>query len=170
MPAVKVNADLHMPTVQEELDRKTFETLEWLFGAVRRGNLTQDQFSTGVDTLFMAVSGLLGKDFIDLITAAQAECSNEAPVLKRVFVNGKKILVIKWTVGSTRVTVGKRVNGLATGGVATRFGFDAVLFSTVGLSQAFLADQLQVRDGLVEGSEDGIDGLLAKRFQHFLLL
>ncbi|PLC44504.1 hypothetical protein C0Q88_07440 [Ralstonia pickettii] len=105
-----------MPTVQEELDRKTFETLEWLFGAVRRGNLTQDQFSTGVDTLFMAVSGLLGKDFIDLITAAQAECSNEAPVLKRVFVNGKKILVIKWTVGSTRVTVGKRVNGLATGG------------------------------------------------------
>lgn len=116
MPAVKVNADLHMPTVQEELDRKTFETLEWLFGAVRRGNLTQDQFSTGVDTLFMAVSGLLGKDFIDLITAAQAECSDTKPVMKRAFVRGNNILVVEWTVGSTRVTVGKRVNGLAAGG------------------------------------------------------
>ena len=115
MPKAKVNTDLHIPTVQEELDRKTFETLEWLFSAVQRGKLTQDQFSTGVDTLFMAVSGLLGQDFIDLITAAQKECTG-APALKRVFVKGNEILVVEWTVGTTRVTVGKRVDGLATGG------------------------------------------------------
>lgn len=115
MPDIKVNTDLHMPTLQEELDRKTFETLEWLFSAVQRGKITRDQFSTGVDTVFMTVSGLLGKDFIDLITAAQKECNFEAPVQKRVFVKGNEILAVEWTVGTTRVTVGKRVNGLAAG-------------------------------------------------------
>ncbi|WKZ86277.1 hypothetical protein N5B55_04825 [Ralstonia pickettii] len=106
-----------MPTVQEELDRKTFETLEWLFSAVQLGKMTPDQFSTGVDTLFMAVSGLLGKDFIDLITAAQQECSDTKPLMKRVFVKGNEILAVEWPVGTTKLTVSKRVNGLACGHV-----------------------------------------------------
>lgn len=93
-----------VPTLSEEIDRKAFETIEWLFHSLHEGRLTQDQFSAGVDTLFMAVSGLTKNEFIDLITLAQAECGASAPMLKRVFVDGDAVkCVTTWVVGSDTV-------------------------------------------------------------------
>ncbi|MDT4819565.1 hypothetical protein FQZ97_526830 [compost metagenome] len=60
--------------------------------------------------------------------------------------------------------------GFSLAGVAAGFGIEAVLFGALGLGQVFLVDQLQVGDGLIERGQNAIDGLLAKRFQHCLLL
>lgn len=65
-----------LPTLQEEIDRKAIDTLTWLTLAVSQEKITPQQFSTGVDVLFMAVSGLVhDKDFIHLIGEAQSLCS-----------------------------------------------------------------------------------------------
>jgi len=64
-----------LPTLQEEVNRKAFETITWLTLAVTQKKITPEQFSTGIDSLFMAVSGLVtDKDFIIIITEAQRLC------------------------------------------------------------------------------------------------
>lgn len=73
------------PTLREELDRKTFETLNWLITGQAKGILTDDQLSMGVDTLFMAVSGLVDEDFIRIITEAQGSAETTKGGVKRVF-------------------------------------------------------------------------------------
>lgn len=62
--------DLSDYELRSELNRKTFETLDWLIRAVTRGDLTREQFSTGIDTLFMAVNGLVDKEFVHILTEA----------------------------------------------------------------------------------------------------
>ncbi len=75
-----------LPTLREELDRKTFETLNWMITGHAKGILTADQLSMGVDTLFMAVSGLVDKDFIGIITSTQDMVKgNPAMPVRRVF-------------------------------------------------------------------------------------
>lgn len=63
-----------LPTLREELDRKVFATLEHLFHQVKTKRITVEQFSFGIDTLFMAVSGLVDDDFIQIITEASRLC------------------------------------------------------------------------------------------------
>jgi hypothetical protein len=90
------------------LNRKAFETIEWLFTSLNKGRLTQDQFSTGVDALFMAVSGLVDQDFISMITEAQTACAVDKPIVKKIFYNaeGSKYdhMRLTWVVGEDRVT------------------------------------------------------------------
>jgi hypothetical protein len=105
MPVAIVKTEI--PTLQEELDRKAFETLEWLTYSVDQGRITPEQFSVGVDVLFMTVSGLLKKDFINLITEAQRLCPSEPPVLKRSFTDGTALMTARWVVGAEAVSVGR---------------------------------------------------------------
>ena len=61
-----------VPVLQDEVNRKALDTLAWLVMSVHHGKISAEQFSTGVDTLFMAVSGLVtDKDFIHMIGEAQ---------------------------------------------------------------------------------------------------
>lgn len=61
-----------VPVLQDEVNRKALDTLAWLVTSVHHGKISADQFSTGVDALFMAVSGLVtDRDFIHLIGEAQ---------------------------------------------------------------------------------------------------
>ena len=63
-----------IPDVQDELNRKVYETLHWLTHSLTTAQITKDQFSTSLDTLFMAVSGLVDRDFIHIITEAKELC------------------------------------------------------------------------------------------------
>lgn len=66
---------MQIPTLQAEVNRKAIETLEWLTNAAIKKQITQGEFSVGIDALFMAVSGLVSdKDFIVYITEAQKLC------------------------------------------------------------------------------------------------
>lgn len=67
-----------VPDLQSEVNRKAFDTLSWLTLAVSAKRISPDQFSTGVDALFMAVSGLVSdRDFIYMITEAQKLCEGD---------------------------------------------------------------------------------------------
>ena len=61
-----------VPVLQDEVNRKALETMSYLVTALHHKKITADQFSTGVDVLFMAVSGLVtDKDFIHIVGEAQ---------------------------------------------------------------------------------------------------
>lgn len=107
-----------LPTLKDELDRKTFETIEYLVGAVHKGRMTQAQVSASLDTLFMAVSGLVDNDFIDIITAAQDVAGSDKSVVKRHFaLPGSDIVqTVSWVPGTEKITSCRRESGMATGG------------------------------------------------------
>lgn len=67
-----------VPVLQDEVNRKAFDALSYLTTAVHHGKITPDQFSTGVDVLFLAVSGLVtDPDFIHIISEAQSLIDKE---------------------------------------------------------------------------------------------
>lgn len=112
-----------LPTLKDELDRKTFETIEYLVGAVHKGRMTKAQVSASLDALFMAVSGLVDNDFIDIITAAQDVAGSDKSVVKRHFVlPGRDIIqTISWIPGTEKLTTCQREGGMATGGAVKEF-------------------------------------------------
>ncbi len=62
-----------VPILQDEVNRKAFDTIAWLTLAVTQGKITPEQFSTGIDALFMATSGLVtDRDYIIMISEAQS--------------------------------------------------------------------------------------------------
>jgi hypothetical protein len=69
-----------VPVLQDEVNRKAYDALSYLTMAVTHKKITPEQFSTGVDVLFMAVSGLVSdRDFIHIIGEAQALCKPAEP-------------------------------------------------------------------------------------------
>lgn len=104
-----------------ELNRKTFETLEWLLSGVDRGRITEEQFSVAIDALFMTVSGLVEGSFIEIVTEAQEQCSKCNFQLKRMFHHPDEAEIIKltWTPGDSHVSTLKLVLGQAASGKVT---------------------------------------------------
>jgi hypothetical protein len=96
-----------LPTLREELDRKVYETLEWLIVGHEKGRLTKEQVSMGMNVLFMAVSGLVDGDFIHIITEAQNEFQANKSVVKRHFhaPEANATMTFSWVVGESNVVV-----------------------------------------------------------------
>jgi hypothetical protein len=111
-----------LPSLREEINRKTFETIEWLFLGLNNGKLSEEQFSTGVDALFMAVAGLVDEGFIQMITEAQ-NMSDSKFAKRRLFRAPKvdEVLTLSWIPGEDRVIVSKRIAGIATNGTVKEF-------------------------------------------------
>lgn len=120
-----------VPTLREELDRKVFGTLEYLINGEAKGRLTAEQASFGLDVLFMAVSGLVDNDFINIITEAQSNKS--APSVKLTFrdPNADETTTFVWVVGSDKITTIKRQRGFATGGGSKTFDSAADAVATL---------------------------------------
>lgn len=94
-----------VPTLKEELDRKAFETVEWLFSGIDKGKLTPAQFSTGIDVLFMAVNGLVAEGVADLITAGDEAARHEQPTVRQTLIKGNRVIAITWLVGNELVEI-----------------------------------------------------------------
>lgn len=112
-----------LPTLKDELDRKTFETIEHLVAAERKGRMTKAQVSASLDTLFMAVSGLVDNDFIHIITEAQTVVGGDKSVVKRHFVLPDRgiIQTVAWVPGTDKFTTCQRDDGHAVAGAVKEF-------------------------------------------------
>lgn len=125
-----------VPSLKEEIDRKSFETINWLIHSYEKGSITLPQFSTGVDALFMATSGLTDEGVLRMITEALSMATaNKMAPLKRHFVKENMIRSFTWEVGDEKVMNVKRINGMAEGGDVRTFSTPAgarTFFSRLG--------------------------------------
>lgn len=111
-----------LPSLKEELDRKVFDTIEWLFTGLNNGMLSEEQFSTGIDTLFMAAAGLVDEGFVQLITEAQSMSASKHSK-RRLFhaPSEDEIVVVSWSPGQDKVIISKHVCGCAISGKTVDF-------------------------------------------------
>ena len=61
------------PTIREEIERKAIDTAVWLIEKHEAGEMTDEQLYIGQQTLFMTVSGLVGREVFDLISASMPD-------------------------------------------------------------------------------------------------
>lgn len=99
------------PDLQEELNRKSFETLDWLFSALDRGAINESQFSTGIDALFMATGGLTDRKTFNLITEA-SKLAGKAPIDSRHFLKDfASVVTIAWQADESSFVTTVRTSG-----------------------------------------------------------
>lgn len=88
----------HTPTLQEEIVRKAYETIEKLETDRERGAITPAQFGYGVDILWSAAAGLVDSDFVTAMeylnekrkpAETKLVLMNEAGVVVRITHNHK---------------------------------------------------------------------------------
>ena len=100
-----------LPSLQDELNRKAFQTMEWLSNASDKAKISEAQFSTGVDALFMATSGLVDAGILALVSQASQIAGKGSAEVKRHFIKGDTIVTLCWVWDDAQVTVTKRQNG-----------------------------------------------------------
>ena len=61
------------PTIREEIERKAIATAVWLIERHEAGEITDEQKFIGQQVLFMSVSGLVGREVFELISAEMPE-------------------------------------------------------------------------------------------------
>lgn len=88
-------AERELPTITEELERKTFAELENLVHRVQKGDITNAEYKASINTLFSICSGLVGNGFFEMITAAGEEVINDSSFSRKtLFRKGDKISVM----------------------------------------------------------------------------
>jgi hypothetical protein len=100
------------PPLKDELARKTYEALAFLCTGLEHGKLTEDQFSTGMDVVFLVTAGLVPSDVIDAVTESQTALAGHKTVEKRSFVKGDSIMTFEREAGSTAVKVNNWLAGI----------------------------------------------------------
>lgn len=104
-------ASAPLPSLRDELDRKTFETVEWLVVSLKNKSISEAQFKTAIDAVFMAVAGLASRDFVDLVTSVSMAEKYTPAQLRRVLVKGTTATRFVWAYGDLKVTCDKLEEG-----------------------------------------------------------
>lgn len=102
-----------LPTLKEELDRKSFETIDWLATAYDHGKLTNAQYAAGLEALFMAVSGLCDQEIFELISVASGIAGVSVSLEKRHFIKDEFAISLTWAGGQEEFHTLVRKEGIA---------------------------------------------------------
>lgn len=101
-----------LPPLKDEIARKTYDALAFLCTGLDHGKLTKDQFSTGMDVVWLITAGLVPHDIIDAVSESQAVLQGHKTVEKRSFVDRETVMVIKRVAGEQKVTVTQWLAGV----------------------------------------------------------
>lgn len=98
-----------LPSIREELSRKALDALQDL--ALRRVDktITEAQFATGLNVLWETVSGLVDKDFFEIISTITVN-KNDDSFRRRTFMLCREHWILT-TVDTTAMTVTVLRNG-----------------------------------------------------------
>ena len=86
--------DSNIPSLFEELNRKTVDALTWLEEGRASGELTPDQIYVAQQALFMAVAGLVNNDVGDLMSASSVDTSKTRGQ-QTVLARGSNLAIIR---------------------------------------------------------------------------
>jgi hypothetical protein len=83
-----------VPSLQDELNRKTFETVDRLFADLQNGRVTDAQYDYGIEILWNAVAGLVDRDFMDIAAEMRTLKKDETFLTKWYMRNAKGDTVV----------------------------------------------------------------------------
>lgn len=87
-----------LPSIKEELTRKTFDELERLINYRELGKITNAEYLASVTTLFSICSGLVDNNFFEVISKASEEAERDYSMARtRLFRKGNNVVVISRT-------------------------------------------------------------------------
>lgn len=94
-----------LPTTRDELDRKTFDTIEWLLASYDKNCISATQLRTGVDSVFSAISGMVSESIFELVSAASVDVAGAQDCVKRVILGKVETYILKWLVGESSFSI-----------------------------------------------------------------
>ena len=95
-----------VPNLQDELDRKTLETVSWLVSSFAIGNISVSQFSTGLDAVFMATGGLVNDGLFRTITEVSEEIPDSLINKEEAhFIKDGNVISLTWSYGDDFYTM-----------------------------------------------------------------
>jgi len=97
--------DPTIPTLQEELNRKSLDTLEQLLHRYDDGTLSQRELKAATWALFEAIAGLVDHGIIDIISEVAKLPSEGEPVVVRQLVHGNRLVLINRSLVNASVTL-----------------------------------------------------------------
>lgn len=96
----QVTQAVALPSIKEELDRKTGDTLDWLIQRHKTGQISNEAMSVASDALFMAVSGLTHDQLVEVITSIGSYLPTSKPAKQaRIFTGAGGSMTVTWTPG-----------------------------------------------------------------------
>lgn len=110
-----------VPNLKDELDRKCFQTAEWLIVGYEKARLTLEQFSTGMDALFMASAGLIDPSITDISTQASLMVGAHRVHTERHFINGDTVVTLAMAMGETTLKLKARKRGVVQRDMTNNF-------------------------------------------------
>lgn len=78
-----------VPTLQEELNRKTLEALEKLAFDRENGRITEAQYAYGLNILWTTTAGLIDKDLILMMEIAEVKKEGTSFFTREFYLGGK---------------------------------------------------------------------------------
>lgn len=97
------------PTIDDEIERKTLDSLAQIMQDQQQGVVSQSEASYALRILFMNVSGLVSQDTFDLVTEASKELGDgqTKSKIRRFFVNitNQRMVLIEYEFGSTEILI-----------------------------------------------------------------
>jgi hypothetical protein len=109
----KLNPQTGVPTVREELERKSLEELQRLVLALQHGKLSQAQFNEALQTLWMTTAGLVKNDISALIAKTRNELEKRREKVTRAFASkdGETFVVVSWIPSEGELAVTRHADG-----------------------------------------------------------
>lgn len=135
-----------VPSIKDELTRKSVETIDWIVNQNQSGQMSDAQAVVAMQTVFSVASGLVGSEVNELI----ADCrptSLSRDVIRRVFVDeqNQSMFVFSWEVGTKLI----RISSSAKGASPTSREI-VVSSAAIGMSQFHAACGSLLRKGFKE--------------------
>jgi hypothetical protein len=104
-----------VPTLKDELERKTLDELQRLVLALEHGKVSQGYYNAAVESLWMTTAGLVSKDIMNLIDASKRQLVKPAPV-REAFVTAdeKSMVIVTWMPATGDLCVTRHADGKLT--------------------------------------------------------
>lgn len=103
------NRETQVVSLQDEIDRKTYQTLSELYDLHQLAQISQGEFKVALDAVWGIASGLMSdnKEFAEFVAKIGEEIGKKNPTTEtRLYLNDKnKGCVVSWGVGSERVAI-----------------------------------------------------------------
>ena len=93
-----------LPTIKEELERKTLETYDWLIQRLGAGQIGSAEVKIALQTVFNVTCGLVSRDITEAAEAVEFDDSVKV-TRKRIFKAAHVVFIVSWAPGDRFVNV-----------------------------------------------------------------